>query len=260
MGLYEYVRGGPVAAVDPSGRWTVPTSVMSRTISTVMQWGCGVRIAAQDGGRRDGEKYWGHEWLEWRIRRSGPGGGTYEALEAIGYWPLRHRMPDGRLKSDPEPGSVPLPAGEFGDSTLFGPPVDNLNPASGGFVLESCGMNDPYSRTGHHEWQANRAINREVARPLPSGAMKPMRGRTRAVMLPDGQLRWVHVVDEQSDERLNAGGGIGTSCLTATCSQIIDCLRHVRPRSEWSLSCYNCRHFVADALSQCCIEKGRKLR
>ena len=86
-----------------------------------------------------------------------------------------------------------------------------------------------------------------------------MLGRTRGVMLPDGQLRWVHVVDE-TDEKLYAGAGSGTSCLTATCSQIIDCLRHVRPAAEYSTACYNCRDFVADALRQCCLEKGDKLR
>jgi RHS repeat-associated protein len=259
MGLYEYVRGGATSAVDPSGRWTLPTSVMSRTISTVMQWGCGVRIARQRFGKRDDEKYWGHEWLEWRVRRSSPGGGTVEELEAIGYWPLMHRTREGRIVEEPEPGSSPLPAGKFGGSTLFGPPVDGLNPASGGFVPESCGVSDIASRSGDDEWQANRAINRAGERLLPTGAMKPMLGRTRAVMLPDGQLRWVHVVDE-TEEKLYAGAGRGTSCLTATCSQIIDCLRHVRPAVEYDTACYNCRDFVADALRQCCLEKGRKLR
>jgi RHS repeat-associated protein len=55
MDLYEYVRGGPIAAVDPSGRWTVSASVrwrvhvLTRRLTRTRSWwtdaqGCGIVV------------------------------------------------------------------------------------------------------------------------------------------------------------------------------------------------------------------------
>jgi RHS repeat-associated protein len=244
MGLYEYVRGGPIAAVDPWGLWTVPTSVMSRTISTVMQYlDCGIRICSQDMGVGAGGAYWGHEWLEWYATRPTAKGNPFRSKEAIGYYPKQFYRPASRPLGRRDevfprqvPCSSPLPAGIFLDSTLFGSPLDHLG-GSGpqeGFNPESCGIDDPASGEADNEWQTVRQL------------------RTRDYC--DG------VVTVKVPGSLQAGASRGTSCSSATCGQIIDCLRHVRPREEWSLLGYNCTDFVSDALAQCCLAKGGKSR
>jgi len=266
MDLYEYVRGGPIDAVDPSGRWTVPTSALTQVISAVMQYlDCGIRVASQNRGKRAGVYYYGHVWLEWKAPRSSPKGGTARYLEAIGYWPLqyfRRGYPDSSgnwlyddFFSKRIACSTPLPAGaRFQDSTLFGPPLDHdpLRPMGPkpGFNPESCGMNDPLAGSGDNEWKAIRRLR-------PTSYCGIYIG-------PDG--KW----HESTPQWLQAGGSRGTSCAAATCGQIIDCLRHVWPRREWGIGYkgidralgggYACDDFVGDALDQCCLTRGCKSR
>jgi hypothetical protein len=246
MDLYEYVRGGPIAAVDPSGRWAVPTSAMTQVISAVMQYlDCGIRICSQDMGVGGDGSYWGHEWLEWYATRPTAKGNPFGSKEAIGYYPKRFYRPAARtlerfydgVFASQVPCSCPLPAGSaFQDSTLFGPPLHHLRGGGPrtGFNPESCGINDPASGNADNEWKTARQL------------------RTRNYC--DG------VVTVEVPGSLQAGASRGTSCSRATCGEIIDCLRHVRPREEWSLWGYNCTDFVRDALAECCLAKGCKSR
>jgi RHS repeat-associated protein len=234
MGLYEYVRGGAIDAVDPSGRWTVPTSVMSRTISTVMQWGCGVRIATRV--RQGDEK--GHGWIEWD--EVDPNGNP--ATRSIGYWPLQ-------LRAVTRP-PTPLPAGRFTSSTLYGPSASRVGAV--GYIPESCGHADPYQGTAIHEWIAIRRLSPQ------SYNVGTRYGATR-IMNEEYGKRLV------TREWLQAGSSVGTRCERASCAEIIDCLRHARPSREWDLLGreldgfgYTCHDFVRDALRQCCLKVGCK--
>ncbi|MCX5651770.1 MAG: RHS repeat-associated core domain-containing protein, partial [Planctomycetota bacterium] len=229
MGLYEYVRGGAIDAVDPSGRWTVPASVMSRTISTVMQWGCGVRIAARV--RQGDEK--GHHWIEWD--EVDPNG--FHATQSIGYWPLQHRA----ITRPP----TPLPAGRFTNSTLYGPSASQNRAV--GYIPESCGVVDPHQGSAMHEWMALRRV-------------KPERYyKVRASSWSD-LLLGPEIVSYITSSFLERGSASGQPCESATCAQIIDCLRHVPPRAEWSVPGYVCHDFVDDALRACCLTKGCKTK
>ena len=78
MGLYEYVRGGAIDAVDPSGQWTMPASVtwrayvLARQFGRIRSWsseaeGCGIVVKRKiDLPIPILGFNWnfGHEWIE----------------------------------------------------------------------------------------------------------------------------------------------------------------------------------------------------
>jgi RHS repeat-associated protein len=249
MGLYEYVRGGAVNAADSWGLATLPQSVVSGMISAVFQYlDCGIRICEQDAGKSPDGWRWGHQWLEWWASSRTAAGSPIRRLEAIGYWPkqyYRARYINRRLGSVVAEGffseqvgcSSPLPAGaSFPNSTLFGPPRSHLTRERPyrGYVPESCGFSDPAARTADTERMTLR--------------------RLRAESYCDG------TIFTTTPQHLSAGGSQGEPCSKASCEQIVDCLRHVRPRAEYGLLSYNCRDFVDDALRQCCLTKGGRSR
>jgi RHS repeat-associated protein len=232
MDLYEYVRGGPTAAVDPSGRWTVPVSLIS---SAMLALDCGIRIAKRDSDILELGDEKGHSWIEWH-EFSEEGRRLWGT--SIGYWPLQTRR-------DVVPARD-LPAGQFPNSTLYGPSRDRNLVVP--YISESCGLRDPHERGAMHEWMALRRVKPERYYKKPSISVSNLILHRRAI------------VSYTTSAFLERGSASGQPCESATCAQIIDCLRHVPPRAEWSAPGYVCHDFVDDALRACCLTKGCKTK
>jgi hypothetical protein len=77
-----------------------------------------------------------------------------------------------------------------------------------------------------------------------------------------------HIWDakKRQDGSLQAGESEGVSCLCATCEEIYDCMRAAADEwngHPWHLTGFlspgkNCRHFVTDVLTRCCMEDPQK--
>jgi RHS repeat-associated protein len=78
----------------------------------------------------------------------------------------------------------------------------------------------------------------------------------------DPDTRWWAPQDESAERFLQAGKAKGKCCKDADDEDVYDCLRAVG--KEWDGSTYrlvtrNCRHFVRDALTKCCLHWPREM-
>jgi hypothetical protein len=81
------------------------------------------------------------------------------------------------------------------------------------------------------------------------------------VQMPDhdgveSDKTWSTTRIEEEDKVLEAGDAKGLPCKCANCNQIISCLESYgrEYKSDYSLVLNNCRSFVAQALSSCCLK------
>lgn len=252
-GLYEYAISRATALQDPRGTdagwahrpypdvWGERSS--HEPVDPTQTCGIVVKRAAKSTTIQL-DTTWGHEWVEWREPSPDadePGFPQPHHRKGraigIGYWPQQNEptdfpngLPPGRIPGVPGPGEFFSDSGD--GSTLYGPGNKDICPAS-------CGRNDPNTGlAGDKEWDLDLTPD-----------------STRYVVVDD-----FNDIDVTLYHTIKYGPGHGVPCSRATCSDIKECLKRVRPMDDWRVVGSNCRDFVNRALGSCCITRGQRTR